>query len=81
MWARHKFNTDFFCPHVFVEKEIYHNNIWVSDKNFRIAEDSLRHYPGERLVVNARLTGLECKYCGKKIMEWDNGDIIKLPKE
>lgn len=81
LWAKKRFNKDFFCPHFWVEKEVYHHNIWVSDNNFRIAEDSLHHYPGEHFVANARLTGLECKRCGKKMMEWDKGDVIILPKE
>lgn len=71
-----------WVPHVYREVESYpHSKIWSSTKRFRIYDGSLNHYPGEHLENDVTLYGYECKYCGKKMMSWDKGNVPVLPKE
>lgn len=71
-----------WAPHTWIEKETYpRQQIWVSENGFRVKDESLNHYPGERLVQNVTLHGHVCKYCGKKMMDWDRGYVVTLPKE
>ena len=73
--------TRIWASHFWVEKETYPAiDVWVSDKNFRIRENGYEHYPWEHLERNVTLHGLECKRCGKRMMTWDKGDVIQLPK-
>ena len=69
-------------PHFYVEKETYPRmKIWVTDKGFRTFDGDYSHYPGEHLEENVTLHGMECKRCGKKMMEWDNGNVYVIPKQ
>ena len=77
------FRTGNWIPHLWIEMETYPAaEIWVSDRNgFRIRGNGYDHYPWEHLEKGVTLHGLECKHCGKRMMTWDKGDVIQLPKE
>ena len=74
--------TGNWIPHLWIEKATYPGvDIWVSDRTgFRVRGNGYEHYPWEHLEKNVTLHGLECKHCGKKMMTWDKGDVIQLPK-
>lgn len=74
--------TGELIPHVWEEKECYPAmQIWVSDKGFRVFESSYQHAPNEHIEKNVTLHGLECKYCGKKMMLWSKGEIPTIITE
>ena len=80
-YVRHKFDRDFYNPHEFVEDKTYHSNIWITDKGFRLAKDSLHHYPGELFVANAKITEIVCAKCGKRVVGWEDGSSMIIEKE
>lgn len=64
------FHRDNFCPHRYVEVREFRENIFVKPKGkIRIA-DSYTHDIDEKFVYQAYLTGLECKCCGHKELEY-----------
>lgn len=82
LFARKGFNPDYFCPHFFRECEQYRSDIFVDIRKngkFRIA-NTMQHKDYEVLMKNAVLTGLECKRCGHKEMEYQSSDSLPIIK-
>lgn len=82
LFIRKCFNPDYFCPHFYKECEKYRSDIFVDMRHkdkFRIA-NTMQHKDYEVLMKDAVLTGLECKRCGYKTMEYQRSEDIPVIK-
>lgn len=82
LFVRKGFKPDYFCPHIFVECEKYKADIFVDIRkcdHFRIA-NTMQHKDYEVLMKDAVLTGLECKRCGFKTMQFQSKEKLPIIK-